>query len=145
MRLAVIGGTYFRLITRTLSGKCEQAVCILATEEKMKYQSCWVLARSQTVVESLWWHIVGTSLAGSSVDCHVSITFQPFLPGLVCCSFVVSSACPTPAQCCSALNSISMTSSVIFICCMLYCRSQIYSMQWCCFSTMFGVLFSFSF
>jgi len=35
---------------------------------------------------SLWWHTAGSSLAESGTDCHVSATFQPFLPGLVCCS-----------------------------------------------------------
>ena len=50
------------------------------------------------VVGSLLWHIVGTSLAGPySVD-YVSTTFQHFLPGLVCCSSVLSSARLIPFQ-----------------------------------------------
>ena len=89
-----------------------------------------------------------------SRDCHVSITFQSFLPGLVCSFLRLSSACLTPSQGhsvnafllpshhvpsstslnCFAGNKcicsgISMTSSVIFICCALYSMSQIYGME----------------
>jgi len=46
------------------------------------------VSKISIVVGNLWWHIVGTSLAGPSADCHVSITCQPFLPGLVWCSSV---------------------------------------------------------
>ena len=49
------------------------------------------------VARSLWWHNVSTSLAwhNYSVDCHISITFQSFLPGPVRC---LSSACLIPPQ-----------------------------------------------
>jgi len=50
------------------------------------------------VVGSLCWHIAGTSLAGSSMDCHVSITFLALLPGLVCSSLGLSSAHLKPSQ-----------------------------------------------
>ena len=33
-----------------------------------------------------------------SMDCDVSITFQPFLPGLVCSSLGLSSTCSIPGQ-----------------------------------------------
>jgi len=61
-------------------GHCGVSVSKLHTSQPLKgewdIKSCWVLVRSQyIVVGSLWWHIVGTSLAGSSIVCHVSLTF----------------------------------------------------------------------
>jgi len=61
-------------------GHCGVSVSKLHTFQPLKgewgIKSCWVLVRSQyIVVGSLWWHIVGTSLAGSSIVCHVSLTF----------------------------------------------------------------------
>ena len=38
-----------------------------------------------------WWYFVGTSLA-ELIDSHESVFIQPFLPGLVYCSFLLSSA-----------------------------------------------------
>ena len=64
---------------RTLWGEREQAACILATEERMRCQKLLDVSEMAIIVGSLWWNIVSTSLAW-----HI-ITFQPFLPGLVCC------------------------------------------------------------
>jgi len=61
---------------RTLWGEHEQAACILATKERMRYQKLLSVSEVTTVGGSLWWHIVSTSLAG------------PFPPGLVFCSLV---------------------------------------------------------
>ena len=87
-------------------------------------------------------------LAGliAHADSLVSISFQPFLSGCVCCSGeVMSSACLIPSQGHSLLmhffcnlhhvpsstspNCITMTSSVIFICFSLCFMSQIYSTE----------------
>ena len=51
----------------------------------MRYQSV------SQVVGSLWWYFVGPNLA-ELIDSHVSVFIQPFLPGLVYCSFLFSSA-----------------------------------------------------
>jgi len=55
---------------RTLWGKHEQAACIEVTEERMMYQTLLNVSEVTIVVGSLWWHIFGSSLAGSmaSVD-----------------------------------------------------------------------------
>ena len=53
--------------------------------------------------------IGGTSLAGLGTDCHVSITIQPFLPGLVWCSLLFSSAHSQPR---SPLMHSSLPSSI---------------------------------
>ena len=50
---------------RKLWGECEQAKCILATEERVMYQMLLSLSEVTIVVGSLWWHIFGSSLAGS--------------------------------------------------------------------------------
>ena len=82
--------------TRTLWGEREQAACILATEERMIYQTLLSVSEVTMVGGYLWWHIFG------SVDRHVSIPdLQSFPPGLVCSSFGLSSACLIPFQGCS--------------------------------------------
>ena len=110
----------------------------------MRYQNLLRVSKVTIAVGSLWWHIVGASLAGYSIDCHVSITFQSFLSGLVCCCLVLSFACLIPSQgllpintillplpcaieylyidilCMCQIYTIHMTSSVIFICCGLW-------------------------
>jgi len=50
----------------TLWGECEQAACILAILERMRYQNV------SEVVGGLWWCSVGTSLAGpiALIDSH---------------------------------------------------------------------------
>ena len=55
---------------------------------------CWVLVRSQQFVVAHFWH---HSSWVCSVDCHVSITLQSFLPGLVWSSLDLSSACLIPS------------------------------------------------
>ena len=52
-------------IVRTLWGEHGQAAFILATEERMIYQTLLSVSEATIVVGSLWWHIFGTSLAGS--------------------------------------------------------------------------------
>ena len=78
---------------------------------------------------------------GYSTDCHVSINVLPFLPGLDCYSLVLSStflrvvlhllisSAIAPHALSISPNCIGMTSSLIFVCCMLYFMSQIYSME----------------
>ena len=72
----------------TLWGEHWQVACTLALK-RMRCQTLLSVNRVTIVVVSLWWHIVTTSLAG--MDCHVSITVQPFLPRLLCCSLILSS------------------------------------------------------
>jgi len=48
-------------------GKHEQAAYILVTEERMLYQTLLSVSEVTIVVGSLWWHILGTSLAGPIV------------------------------------------------------------------------------
>jgi len=48
----------------TLWGECEQAACILATEQRTIYQTLPNVSKAAIVVGSLWWHTFGTSLAG---------------------------------------------------------------------------------
>jgi len=43
---------------RTLWGEREQAACILATEERMKYQTLLSVSNITIAVGSLWWHIL---------------------------------------------------------------------------------------
>ena len=74
--------------TRTLWGEREQAACILATEERMIYQTLLSVSEVTMVGGSLWWHIFG------SVDRHVSIPdLQSFLPGSLLVSFAVLLVC----------------------------------------------------
>jgi len=130
------------------------ACCMHFSHRKRKWDEC-LIPISQTVVESLWWHIVHTSLAGSSVDSHVSITFSPsFLVSFVALwlcllhvrhllgSFPVNALllashhvplsrspnCFKGYIACTRFM-VSMTSSVTFICCTLYCMCQIYGME----------------
>ena len=49
---------------RTLWGKREQAAFILATEERVRHQKLLNFTEMTIVVGSLWWHVVGTSVAG---------------------------------------------------------------------------------
>ena len=76
---------------RTLWGEREQAACILATEERMRYQN---VSKTTSAVGSLWWHIVSTSLAWHitySIHCHTSIIFSPsFLVLIVACLLIPS-------------------------------------------------------
>ena len=79
--------------------------------------------------------------------CDILVSFQPFLPGLVCCSLGLSSARLIPSQGCSLVMrffchyamcrqvlvwNVSCHAPdyyVIFICGILCCLSQIYSME----------------
>ena len=84
--------TNFRLgECRTLRGVCEQAACIIATKERLKYRN---VSEMTIAVGSMWWHIASCSLAWhiASMDCQVSIhcnlstlSFWSFL--LVVCIF----------------------------------------------------------
>lgn len=73
-------------------------------------------------VESLWYCIVGTNLecVAGSTDCHVSKILQPFLPHLICCSLVSSSALLlSPQPCTWQIDGINMKSGNVTFC-MLY-------------------------
>ena len=90
----------------------------------MRYQSCCAAVKSQQLpdVESLWYCIVCTNLeyVAGSTDCHVSKTLQPFLPHLICCSLVSSSALlVSPQPCTWQIYGINMKSGNVTFC-MLY-------------------------
>jgi len=70
-----------------LSFTCKPEHCT-ASVSRMKYQTLLNISELEMTMVSLWWRIVSSSLAWhtSSVDCHVSVTFQPFfLVSFVAC------------------------------------------------------------
>ena len=91
---------------RTLWGERKQAACILTTEERMMYQTLLSVREVTNTVVGLkfvvahFWH---QSRWVYTIDCHVSKTFQSILPGHVCSSLGLSSACLIPSQGCSQL------------------------------------------
>ena len=82
---------------RTLWGEREQAACILATEDDVSDVAEWQRGHNSCrkfVVAHFWCQFSWVY----SMDYDVSITFQPFLPGLVCSSLGLSATCSIPGQ-----------------------------------------------
>jgi len=73
----------------------------------------------------LCWHKPGLAW---SIDCHVSITFQSFLPGLVCCSvFFVIHPFGTFSDSFPVNVFLPMSLHVIELFNTLYCMHQVHS------------------
>ena len=107
--------------TRTLWGECEQAACILAARERMRFQ---------TVVGSLWspsWSRL--QLLGLSSTCLIPSQGCSLLTHFFCHRVVPSSTslnCSVGYKC--IRSGVGMTSSVIFII-MLRTIARFYGME----------------
>ena len=124
-----------------ISVKHEQAACILVPKEHevLKVAECYRGDNScRKFVVAHCQH--QTSLA-YSVDSHMNITFQSFIPGLVCClsseHFIPSQGWSFPVNvflillpsCHVPCHRVLVWCQCNFICCTLYFTSQIYGME----------------